>query len=401
MSGWNTFVMALRAITRHKLRAFLTALGIVIGVGSVITMVHIGQSAKQSVRDQIASLGDNLLMVRPGAGRGPGGARSAASGFDVADAEAIAHQVQGVNVAPTTSTNALAVYGNVNWPTSVTGATNAYFEVRDHAVAEGRLFDESELKAAAPVCLLGPTVKGELFRDGDAVGASVRVGKLACTVIGVLESKQAMMGSDGDDLIVMPLRTVQRRLVGTNDVQMIYVSALEDGTTARVQEDIERLLRERRRIRPGADDDFSVRDMKEIADRVAGTTDVMTALLGAIAAVSLVVGGIGIMNIMLVSVTERTREIGIRMAIGARGREVLMQFLVESVVLSTLGGAIGIALGVGGSFLATEKLALPFVLVPDIVGVAFFFSAAVGVVFGFVPARKASRLDPIEALRHE
>ena len=397
---WLTLGMALRAMVRNKLRSFLTVLGVVIGVGAVICMVHLGESAKKSVTDQIASLGQNLLMVRSGAGRGPGGARVASKAFTVEDAEAIQAQVDGIVVAPTASANTVAVNGNTNWPTNAQGVTDEFFTVRDWPVTAGRRFEQAELRGGALVCIIGATVHKELFAGEEAIGARIRLGRLSCDVIGVLASKQSMMGSDPDDTILLPLRTVQRRLAGKDDVQMIYVSAT-DGGTARVQAEIERLLRERRRIKDGRDDDFSVRDMREIADRVTGTTDVMTTLLGSIAAVSLLVGGIGIMNIMLVSVTERTREIGIRMAIGARGREVLLQFLLESALLSTLGGLLGIGVGLGGSYLACDKLDLPFVVVPGIVGVAFLFSAAVGILFGFMPALKAARLDPIDALRHE
>lgn len=402
MSPITTFAMAFQAITRHKLRAVLTALGVVIGVGSVIGMVHIGQSAKESVRSQISSLGDNLLMVRPGAGqRGPGGARTNATPFELDDAKTIADQIDGILVAPVVSHGALVVLGNINWPTLITGTTVEFFEVRQWQLQDGRVFEEQEVRAATPVCVLGATVRNKLFAGEDPIGTTIRVGNVSCEVIGVLTSKQSSMGSDPDDVVVMPLRAVQRRLSGTTDVGMLYVSAKNHQTTAQIKVQMEELLRERRRIKPGDDDDFSVMSMEEIAQRVEGTTNVMTALLGSIAAVSLLVGGIGIMNIMLVSVTERTREIGIRMAIGARGREVLTQFLMESIILSTFGGTIGIALGLGGFAVAADSLELPFVLVPEIVVVAFFFSAIVGVVFGYVPARKAARLDPMEALRHE
>ncbi|MGM0578160.1 MAG: ABC transporter permease [Myxococcota bacterium] len=402
MMLWVTIGMALHAMTRNKMRSFLTMLGVVIGVAAVIAMVHIGEGATRSVRDQIASLGQNLLMVRPGAGaRGPGGARVTGEPFDLEDAEAIAEQVPNVEVAPTLNSGVLAVYGHDNWPTTVTGTTNAFFEVRDWEVAEGRRFDPAELRTGAPVCILGATVHDELLPGQEAIGATLRLGRVSCRVVGVLESKQSMMGADPDDVVLMPIRTVQRRLAGTQEVQMLYVSALVEGTTQQAQASLEALLRERRRIGPGDPDDFQVRDMEEIAKRVEGTTGTMTMLLGAVAAVSLLVGGIGIMNIMLVSVTERTREIGIRLAVGARGREVLLQFLVEAAMLSTLGGVVGIGLGLGGSWLASSKMGLPFAVVPEIVVTAFLFSAGVGVLFGFVPARKASRLNPIEALRHE
>ena len=398
---WLTLGMALRAMVRNKLRSFLTVLGVVIGVGAVICMVHIGEGAKRSVTDQIASLGQNLLMVRAGVFRGPGGSRQAATPFESDDAEALAAQVSGVRVAPTASSRTVAVYGNVNWPTEVQGITNDFFDVRSWPLETGRMFEDGELRGAAAVCILGAAVKRELFGEGDPIGARLRLGKVTCEVIGVMTSKQSMMGSDPDDTVLMPLRTVQRRLLGRETLGMIYVSAEDEAQVARVRADIENLLRERRRITAGKDDDFSVQDMKEIADRVAGTTNVMTALLGSIAAVSLLVGGIGIMNIMLVSVTERTREIGIRMAIGARGREVMLQFLLESALLSMVGGIFGAGIGLGASWVACDKLGLPFVLVPSIIWLAFVFSAAVGIVFGYMPALKAARLDPIDALRHE
>ncbi|MCB9524772.1 MAG: ABC transporter permease [Myxococcales bacterium] len=397
----QTVAMALQAIARNPLRSLLTMLGVVIGVGAVIGMVQLGEAAKKSVTEQIASLGQNLLMVHPGAGGpGPHGARGDAQPFDLDDVAALRREVPGVTVAPTAGASGLAVWGNRNWPTKITGTDNAFFTVRDWPLAQGRPFEAFELNGAAPVCVLGATVNKELFAGQPPLGERLRVGAVSCEVIGVLQSKQSMMGDDPDDFIAMPIRTVQRRLAGNTHVPMVFVSA-NDGRTAQAQADIEALLRERRRIGPGQADDFAVRDMKEIAARVNQSNDVLTTLLGGIAAVSLLVGGIGIMNIMLVSVTERTREIGVRMAVGARGAEVMRQFLVEAALLSTLGGLIGIGLGVGGSYLATSKLGLPYVFVPNVSLLAFVFSAGVGVVFGYVPARKAAHLDPIEALRHE
>jgi len=394
--------MALREVRRNAMRSVLTALGIVIGVAAVIAMVHLGNAATRSVTDQISSLGQNLLFVTPGAQtQGPGGTRSASKAFDVADADAIGSEVRGTLVAPAATGREIVVFGGQNWPTTITGSTPSYFEVRAWSFAAGRQFEAGDVRSAAAVCVLGATVVRELFGGRSPLGAHIRVGKLACRVIGVLASKQATMGMDQDDVVIMPLTTFQRRIAGNTEVGVINISALEDGSAARVKHDVELLLRERRRLRISLPNDFDVRSMEEVTKTVEGTTAILTALLGAIAAVSLLVGGIGIMNIMLVSVTERTREIGIRLAIGARGREVLAQFLVESAVLSILGGLIGIGVGLGGSWLATEQLHMPFTIVPSIIVIAFVFSAVVGVVFGWWPARKAARLNPIEALRHE
>ena len=402
MIVWSTIAMSFRQIGRNKMRSFLTALGIVIGVGAVITMVHLGEAATRNVTDQIASMGQNLLMVSPGTrGRGPGGTRTVAKPFDDRILRALESEVDGALFAPSGSTRSTVVYGNANWPTSVTGTTNEFFKIRDWQVASGREFEAGELRAATPVCILGATVAKEVFGDTEPLDAQVRVGKLSCRVIGVLASKSSMMGNDQDDLLLMPLTTFQRRLAGNWDISMIYVTALTDGTTAEVQARIEDVLRQKRRIAPGGDDDFNVRDMAEIAQTVEGTFQALSMLLSFIAAVSLLVGGIGIMNIMLVSVTERTREIGIRLAIGARGREVLWQFLIESAVLSGIGGLLGIGVGLGGAYGLCQLADFTFVAVPSIIIIAFLISAVIGVMFGFWPAYKAARLDPIEALRHE
>ncbi len=401
---WETILLAQREIRRNVLRSSLTILGIVIGVAAVIALVTLGRGATVQVTEQIASLGSNLLQVRPGQGfHGPGGASASADPFRLEDAEAIARDVSGVRaVAPVTSRATQAIYGNLNWATSVTGSTNDYLITRGWSLKSGRLFTESEERAGSAVCILGTTVKKELFGNQDPLGASIRLEKLSCKVIGVLESKgQSSFGSDQDDFILIPLRTLQRRIAGNNDVSAIYVSASDRSTIAKTTEDITKLLRERRHVAANDPDNFNVRDMQEIMSTLTGTTKILTSLLGAVAAVSLLVGGIGIMNIMLVSVTERTREIGIRLAIGALGSEVLLQFLVEAVVLSTFGGVVGIILGLSGAAAAAHALEMPFVLSLQIVVIAFLFSAAVGVIFGYFPARQAARLDPIEALRHE
>ncbi|MBW2036124.1 MAG: ABC transporter permease [Deltaproteobacteria bacterium] len=401
---WNALILALREIRRNLMRSSLTALGIIIGVAAVIIMVTLGGGATRKVTTQISSMGSNLLQVRPGQGiRGHRGVQSIAPPFKVDDAKAIAREISGVEaVAPSAQDYIQAIYGNKNWSTIVNGSTNAYLQVRNWSLESGRPFTDGELRGGKAVCILGSTVRKELFGDQDPLGAILRLKKLSCRVVGVLESKgQSTFGRDRDDFVLIPLRTLQRRITGNTDVSAIYLSVQDGVSTKKVKESIERLMRERRHISPGQDDDFHVRDMKEIAEVLSGTTQVLTALLGAVAAVSLLVGGIGIMNIMLVSVTERTREIGTRLAIGALEREVLLQFLVEAVVLSSFGGLLGIVLALAASVLLAKLLLVPFVLNPGIIIIAFLFSVAVGIIFGYFPARKAARLDPIEALRHE
>jgi ABC-type antimicrobial peptide transport system permease subunit len=395
--------LALREIRRNALRSFLTVLGIVIGVAAVITMVTVGGGATAKVSADIASLGSNILYVLPGQRRGPGGPSSNARPFDASDVEAVGEQVGSLRtVAPSASQQVNVVYGNASRATSIIGTTEAYLDARIWSLALGRPFNDAELKGGKAVCLLGETVRKELFGGQDPVGATIRAGKVSCRVIGVLSPKgQSGMGSDQDDTVLMPLRTVQRRLVGRQDIHSMLVSVAEGASTEKATRDIALLLRERRRISPGEEDDFRVLDMSEISAAVTETTRVMTTLLGAVAAVSMLVGGIGIMNIMLVSVTERTREIGTRLAIGALEGEVLLQFLVEAVVLSCLGGLAGVVLALGASAAITSAMGVPFLVDPGIVALAFLFSAAIGVVFGYFPARRAARLDPIEALRHE
>jgi putative ABC transport system permease protein len=397
----NALLLALREIRRNVLRSFLTILGVVIGVAAVIIMVTLGGGATAQVTAQIASLGTNLLMVRPGQRTGFG-QMSAAAPFDTADIVAIGG-IRGVRaVAPASTAPTTAVFGNSNWSTSVSGVDNRYFSVRNWTLAQGREFTDSELRAGSSACIIGATVRKELYGGQDPLGSRLRLQKLSCQVIGLLQAKgQSTMGSDQDDLVLMPLRTFQRRIAGNQDIGVIQVAVQEGVATEKVQQVIEQLLRQRRHIGLSEDDDFQVLDMKEITQMLAGTTKALTGLLGAVAAVSLLVGGIGIMNIMLVSVTERTREIGIRLAIGALEREVLLQFLVEAVVLAAFGGVTGIVLALGASVILADLMGIPFVFNPGIVVLAFLFSAAVGVIFGYFPARKAARLDPIEALRHE
>ena len=399
---WSTLTMALRELRRNTMRSVLTTLGIIIGVGAVIALVTLGRGATAKVTHEIAAMGNNLLMVMPGAER-RGPVSSGARGFKREDGKAIEHEVPSVaEIAPNVGAGALVVAGNKNWSTTVDGSTNAFFSVRGYSIASGRTFSDAEMVGGTPVCVLGATVQRELFGAQDPLDASIRVGSVSCKVIGVLESKgTSSFGPDQDDFLVMPLAIVQRRFTGSTDVGGFFVSAVSDEEIEHTKQQITSLLRERRRVAPGQPDDFSVGDTKQIANALSSVTGSLTALLGAIAAVSLLVGGIGIMNIMLVSVTERTREIGLRLAIGALANEVLLQFLVEAVVLATLGGLIGIAFGVGISALASKLFSLPLVLQPDILVVAVAFSSAIGVGFGFFPARKAARLRPIEALRHE
>ncbi|MEE4303983.1 MAG: ABC transporter permease [Wenzhouxiangella sp.] len=402
MNSTDTLAMAGQAIARNKLRSFLTTLGIIIGVASVIAMVHLGQSATRSVEQQFANIGSNLLFVMPGMSQhGPSALRVSAEPFEMEDVAAIRREVPGILVAPAVSRNETVVYGNANQNIRVEGSTNEYFTVRNHPVARGREFEKAELSSGAAVCIIGTTVVDEMYLNTEALGSNLRVGRTACRVIGVLEQRGLSMGQDRDDVIVMPIKAVQRRLAGNLDVNTVYISALQDGTSSRVKREIESLLRQRRRITQDEDDDFYVRDTQDIMDALSETTATMTLLLGGIAAVSLLVGGIGIMNIMLVSVTERTREIGIRLAIGARSRDVLQQFLVESVVLATLGGVIGVLIGMAGTWLMTEQFNMPFVASPGVIVLGFSFSMTIGVVFGYFPARKAARLNPIDALRHE
>jgi putative ABC transport system permease protein len=399
---WNALLLALREIRRSLMRSFLTILGIVIGVAAVIVMVTIGKGATAQVTEQIASLGSNLLIITPGQRMGMG-QRSAAPAFDEDDLEALKREIPAIAaIAPNSTGAATAVYGNENWSTSINGTDNAFFTVGNWELATGRRFTDNELRAGKAVCMLGETVRRELFGGQDPLGESIRLDKLACEVIGVLAEKgQSSRGSDQDDTIIMPLRTFQRRIAGNQEIRVLRASIRDGASTRKAEQDITRLLRERRHISRNEEDDFSVMDLKEIEKMLSGTTEVLTMLLGAVAAVSLLVGGIGIMNIMLVSVTERTREIGIRLAIGAQERDVLLQFLVEAVVLSSLGGIAGILLALGASVVLADLMKVPLVFSPGIFAIAFLFSMAVGVIFGYFPARKAARLDPIDALRHE
>jgi putative ABC transport system permease protein len=394
--------LAIKAIRRNALRSFLTVLGIVIGVGSVIMMVTIGNGTTAKVTADLAKLGSNLLFVSPGQFN-PGRASSTAKAFSSRDVEALKEQLSGVKaVTPVAQTTATAIYGSESRSLTVTGTDNSLFVSQNWSLSRGRQFLDGELRGGRSACIIGATVDQELFAGSDPLGQNLRVKQVSCEVIGILQAKgQSSFGTDQDDVVLMPLRAFHRRIAGNNDITRIYISAKDNVDTGVVQAATERLLRERRKISAGEEDDFTVRDMKQIAETMAGTTTVLTGLLGAVAAVSLLVGGIGIMNIMLVSVTERTREIGIRLAIGALESQVLVQFLVEAIIISLFGGLIGTLLGLGLAAVATSALNVPFIFDPTIVLLAFGFSAFVGIVFGYFPARRAARLDPIDALRHE
>ncbi|MFA7503835.1 MAG: ABC transporter permease [Burkholderiaceae bacterium] len=400
---WNALLLALRSIQRNLLRSFLTVLGIVIGVSAVITMVTLGSGATQAVQDQISGLGTNLLMIRPGQRMGPGSGGATAPAFKESDAELIASQMSGITaVAPEARTSATLVAGAQNWTSSVVGSTNAWMETGNWALAAGRSFTDAELNAGAAVCIIGATIAHQLYAAADPLGQQLRVGKVPCQVIGLFQSKgQGSFGNDQDEVVLMPLNTLQRRLTGNTNVNTLLVSLDPASDAERVKSSLTQLLRELRKLASSDDDNFNVLDTKQLADTLAGTTQVMTMLLGAVAAVSLIVGGIGVMNIMLVSVTERTREIGLRLAIGALEREVLLQFLIEAVVLASLGGLIGVVLATGASVLLAQLMQVPYVFQPGINLVSFVFSAGIGVLFGYFPARRAARMDPIEALRHE
>ena len=398
----NAFILALRQIWRNPMRSLLTVLGIVIGVAAVITMVTVGNGATQAVREQIESLGSNQLMIRPGQRMGPGGSTGAPS-FKLEDVDAIANQIAGVKaVAPQRQQSMTVVAQGRNWSTQVIGSSNQYFILDNRQIKQGRYFEPQEEQSGAAVCVIGTTIEKEIFGSSNAVGQMLRTDQFSCRVVGVLESKgQAAIGGDQDDLVVMPIQTFQRRVSGNTRVSAILVSVDSQIDRALVTESIRLLMRERRSLSDADDDNFMILDTEEIARRVSSTTEIMTMLLGAVAAVSLVVGGIGIMNIMLVSVTERTREIGVRLAIGALEREVLMQFLIEAVVLGAMGGVLGVAIAFIGSFALAATMGVPFIFDPSINMIAFLFAALTGVIFGYFPARRAAQLDPIEAVRHE
>jgi len=397
--------VSVRALSRNKLRSFLTTLGIIIGVGAVIAMVSIGEGAKSAVEERFQSMGTNLLFVSPGS-RSVQGRHTGFGGFQslkVEDALAIEEQCDAVLYSsPIVQTRAQVVYANKNWNTSITGANEKFPLIRSWDVEFGTFFDDSMVRSGAKVCVLGSEVKKSLFEDEDAVGKVIRIKKIPFTVLGVMRSKGESGGwMSRDDMIIVPYTTALMRLVRQDFISSIDVKAVSATRTQEAKTQIEDLLRIRHRIAPGAEDDFNVRNMTEMMESATETTKILTILLGSIAGISLLVGGIGIMNIMLVSVTERIREIGIRMSVGARERDILLQFLAEAVTLCLMGGLIGIMVGFVASRLISRFAGWRTVVSPDAIFLAFFFAASVGIFFGFYPARKASKLDPIEALRYE
>jgi putative ABC transport system permease protein len=406
---WMTVLTALRALRRNKLRSALTMLGIIIGVAAVVTMVSIGRGADAAVQQQIKSLGNDLLMIVPGATTASGvrGGFGTVSTLTAADGAAIGRECPAVaEVAWAKRALVQVVYGNANWSTSGQGVTPSYHLVRDWPLSAGRFFTEREQAGASPVAVLGQTVVDNLFAGGeDPIGATIRVKNVPFEVIGVLDRKgQTTWGQDQDDVLLMPFSTAERRTLGTQilgTVDMIFVQAVDGDEVSAAEEQINELLRERHRIQPGEDADFTVRNLNEVAEASKMASQVMSNLLLSVASISLLVGGIGIMNIMLVSVTERTREIGIRMAVGARTRHILIQFLVEAVVVSTIGGLIGVLAGLAGTHLVARFAMWPTLVSGPAIAVAFSFSAFVGIVFGFYPAKRAASLDPIAALRSE
>ena len=399
----NAFFLAIRQIMRNPMRSLLTVLGVVIGVASVITMVTVGNGVTASIREQIESFGNNQLMLRPGLRLGPGQMVGAPS-FRNTDAQMLTSQIAGVvSVAPQVSRTMTIVADGHNWQTRVIGTNNAYFTIDNRDFTHGRPFDEGELRAGSAVCVIGTTIQKELFgAEAPVVGQLMRVGGFSCRIVGLLKGKgTAAMGGDQDDLVVMPLATVQRRLLGSNRISALLLSMNPDSDRERVKASVRELMRERRKLSQGDEDNFQILDTAEIAQKVSATTAVMTTLLAAVAGVSLLVGGIGIMNIMLVSVTERTREIGIRLAIGARASEVMLQFLIEALMLGCFGGLLGLLIALGASIGLANFMGVSYMFDFKINVLAFTVAALTGVVFGFFPARRAAKLDPIEAVRHE
>ena len=402
----NAIIMALDSIREKKGRSFLTMLGIIIGVGSVITMLAIGQGSKRSIQAQISEMGSNMIMIHPGGDR-RGGVRLDAADMEslkLKDLEAIQTQARYISyISPSVNSSGQAIFGANNTPTTVYGISPEYLDIRRYKVEEGDIFSEQDVKTAAKVCLVGKSVVDELFPDGDSpVGKVIRFGKIPLRIVGVLESKgYNSMGMDQDDLILAPYTTVQKRILAITHLQSITCSALSEEYTDQAIEEITQILRTNHKLKATDEDDFTIRSQQELSSMLTSTTDMMTLLLAAVAGISLLVGGIGIMNIMYVSVTERTREIGLRMSIGAKGRDILAQFLIESILISVTGGVIGILVGVGAAVLVNIFAAFPIYIQPWSVFLSFAVCTLTGIFFGWYPAQKAAMLNPIDALRYE
>ncbi len=402
----NLFKIALKALGNNKFRGFLTMLGIIIGVAAVITMLAIGQGSKKSIQAQISEMGSNMIMIHPG-GERRGGVRLSADDMEtlkIEDLEDIRSQASFVTyVSPAVNSSGQAIYGANNTPTTVYGVNRDYLDIRRYKVEEGEAFTDRDIQTAAKVCLVGKSVVDELFPDGqNPVGKVIRFGSIPLRITGVLESKgYNSMGMDQDDLIIAPYTTVQKRILAITHLQEIVCSALAEEYTEQAIEEITSILRNNHRLKPADEDDFSIRSQQELSSMMTSTTDMMTVLLAAVAGISLLVGGIGIMNIMYVSVTERTREIGLRMSIGAKGRDILAQFLIESILISVTGGLIGVVFGIGAAFLVNILASYPIYIQPWSVILSFAVCTVTGVFFGWYPARKAAGLDPIEAIRYE
>ena len=402
----NLFKIALKDLGNNKFRGFLTMLGIIIGVAAVITMLAIGQGSKKSIQAQISEMGSNMIMIHPG-GERRGGVRLSADDMEtlkIEDLEDIRSQASFVTyVSPAVNSSGQAIYGANNTPTTVYGVNRDYLEIRRYRVEDGEAFTDRDIQTAAKVCLVGKSVVDELFPDGqNPVGKVIRFGSIPLRITGVLESKgYNSMGMDQDDLIIAPYTTIQKRILAITHLQEIVCSALAEEYTEQAIEEITSILRNNHRLKPADEDDFSIRSQQELSSMMTSTTDMMTVLLAAVAGISLLVGGIGIMNIMYVSVTERTREIGLRMSIGAKGRDILAQFLIESILISVTGGLIGVVFGIGAAFLVNILASYPIYIQPWSVILSFAVCTVTGVFFGWYPARKAAGLDPIEAIRYE
>jgi putative ABC transport system permease protein len=407
MSLINLLRIALKALQRNKLRAFLTMLGIIIGVASVIAMVAIGTGSKQSIQSQLSGMGSNMIIIRPNSNVAAGARLDATSVQDltIEDANALQKKATHISaVSPSSTTKGQAIYGNNNWPTTITGVNTQYLPlIRQWPLKDGITFTDADVQTMSKVCLLGQTVISNLFPNGEnPIGKYIRFGKIPIMIIGTLTAKgENAFGQDQDDVIMAPWSTVQKRILSTIYFQNIYCSAIDENSTDAASQEISQILRESHRLKPTDEDDFAVRTMQELINTFSATSQLLTVLLTAIAGISLLIGGIGIMNIMYVSVTERTREIGLRMSIGARGIDILMQFLTEAILISITGGLIGVALGITSAKLVTYFLSWPTLITEYSIVLSFLVCAITGVFFGYYPAQKASRLDPIEALRYE